>query len=222
MSRKPSRSGADEAQAQIRAEEERARQEAEEARRREEERNARIAQAKAGVDAQFAPFNDEYFGGLRQSYLDFALPQLDRQFKDAEERLLLAIADTSGNPYGSLLNTRRQRLLDDYNAQLGLIQDTAREQEARAREMVANARQELYGQAQATADPNAAVTAARERVGALQTPPAYSPLGNLFASLLEGIATTAEAARAARPYDRSLLFDQPRAGRTGSARVVTG
>lgn len=220
--RSPSRSGADEAQARVRQEEERARAEAAEARKREEERNGRIAAGRTGVDEQFGGFDDTYYGGRRQSYLDFAMPQLDRQFGDANEKLLLAVADTSGNPSGSLLNTRRQKLQDDYNMQLGQIQDQARGYETNAREGVANAKQELYGQVQATADPNAAVTAARERVGALQTAPAYSPIGNLFSTVLEGLATTAEAARASRPTSRSILFNQPQtagAG-SGSARVV--
>ena len=76
---------------------------AELARKKEEERQARITEGRTKIDEAFSRFDDPYFTGVRKTYQDYYLPDVDQQYRDARKQTTLAQA-RSGN-----LKLRRRR-----------------------------------------------------------------------------------------------------------------
>lgn len=60
----------------------------EEAARIEAERQARIAGGTAKIDENFANFNDDFYGTKTKAYNDFYLPEIDTQYKAANDDLI--------------------------------------------------------------------------------------------------------------------------------------
>lgn len=149
------------------------------ARADEEARQARIRAGTASIDETFGQFNDDYFGGLRDSYVNFARPQLDDQMGDARKQLTFALA-RSGNLDSSTRGEQSADLQKTYDLNLQDIADRGREFETTARDNVEQARGDLVSQLQLTGDNTGAANAALSRAKALSTPPPFSPIGQLF------------------------------------------
>jgi hypothetical protein len=169
------------------------------ARRDETARQGRISEGRASIDAAFTPFNDDYFKGVEQDYLGYHLPQIDDQYKKAQEQATYALARSGNLNAGSASNRVFADLLEEYNKQRTLYGDRALGAAGEARAQVEQNRQELYGQNVASADPTAAAGAAAASVGKLRLPQQYSPLGTLFADAIGSAATGIVAEREGYP-----------------------
>lgn len=178
-----------------------------EQRRKEEERQGRVREGKANIDKNFAGFDDDFYSGRTKSYLDYANPQLEDQFKDAQRELTLALARSN------LLNSsaRARRFADlkkDYDMQSRSIADKANQYGSKARSSVESAKSDLYSQNANIANPTLASQNAQARAMSLTELPAYSPLGQLFAGVTSGIATQMDLERRGKNrYNMSGLFD---------------
>jgi len=170
--------------------------EAEAARQRqlEEERQARITQGRQAIDTNFAQFNDNFFNSRAQAYEDYALPTLDKQYKDSMRKLVAALS-RSGNMQSSTRGELMADLDEDYATQKNNIKSTALDFANKARSSVDNARAELITQNSSLADPNAIQGNALARSQSLAELPTFSPLGNLLADVTRGLATQADLER---------------------------
>lgn len=169
--------------------------EAARARADEQQRQNKIRQGSKNINAKFAQFDDDFFADRRQSYVDFARPQLDREFGEAGEQTLFGQA-RSGLLDSSVAGDQRADLQTAYDINLQDVVDKARSYETDARNSVESARASLLTTLNATGDAQAASQSAINRAGALSQGPAYSPLGQLFTDFTAGISQQAALERA--------------------------
>jgi len=167
------------------------------ARYEEDARQQRIREGTERVNGIFeGNFNPDFFTNRKQSFLDYATPQLEDQRSAAEKELTYSLAragtlDSSirANKFGEL-----QKLYDTNKQQ---IADKALSYETDARNNVENARSGLLSTLNATGDAEGAANSSLSRAAALSAPEAFSPLSQLFASFTSALGTQAAQEKAA-------------------------
>lgn len=191
-----------------------------EARRREEERAARIAQGRQLVKQQFRTFDNDFYKRFRQANLDSTLPELERQFQDAREQMIYALA-RAGLTNSTAAADKQGDLMRLYDTERGAIVNRAKQAVNNLRSDVENERATSLMQLEAANDPIAAANAATGRVQALsQRPIEYSPLGDVFAGLAEGIGGFVKGLRERRLLDEIRAGAASPQGVRNAARVV--
>lgn len=176
---------AEQARIQREAEEQRRREaeaEAERIRQAEERRQQNIAQGATDIASVFGQFNDDFYNKRSGDYLNYALPQLDREY-ETEQRQLIAQLARSGNLNSSLRGDLSGKLLNDYNTRKTGLQDTANKYAADARAQVETARGELLQSNSQLADPGTIRTMAQARASGVAVDPQYQSLGDMIANL---------------------------------------
>lgn len=156
-----------------------AKRQATQARADEVARQDQIRRGTSAINDTFGQFNDDFFGNLRNSFTNYARPQLDKQFGDARDQLTFNLA-RSGTLDSSMRGTQNADLQERYDTNLQDITDQGRAYEAEARTNVERQRANLLTTLQSTADATGASNSAMAQAAALATPPSYSPLGQLF------------------------------------------
>ncbi|MFK3857827.1 hypothetical protein [Agrobacterium pusense] len=147
-----------------------------------------------GVTKQ-SGFDDAYFDGRRQAYIDYANPQLEQQYADAQKQLTFAL--TRGGLLDSSVRAEKTGELQKlYDVNKQKIADEALSHATQARNSVEDARSNLIATLNATGDAEGAANQAITRASALSQPAAYSPLSQLFADFTSGLGTQAALERA--------------------------
>lgn len=141
-------------------------------------------------------FNDDFYDGQKQAYLDYAMPQLEDQKSKAARDLTYSLA-RSGNLESSARASNEGDLQKMYDTQSQSVADKALDYENTARTNVENARSDLISMVNATGDADSAAASALARSKTLSATPAYSPLSGMFSDFTNtlGSATAAERAR---------------------------
>jgi len=189
---------------------------AELARQREAERQRKIDEGRASIDKAFAPYDDGYFTGVQKTYSDFYLPQVDDQYRDAREKLTLALSGT-GNLTSGAGAKQLGKLQSKYDTQRTSYANRAYDLANDYRSKVDNEKNELYAQNRASADPAAVGVEAASRAGSLSAAPSASPIGGLFSDVLNNVATGIRAEREGYRGFNTGLFER----KTGdSQRIV--
>lgn len=173
---------------------------AEIARKQEEERQAAILEGKGRIDTAFSRFTPEYYGGIKQSYLDYYNPQLEKQYKDALENLTYSLA-RSGNALSSTSSEQKGDLFGAYEDKRREITDRAAQAAANARAQVESQKSNLYGLNSSSADPALAASRASAAAVDLEAPQTYSPLGDVFASFINTAANANNLNKAVAPVN---------------------
>ena len=132
----------------------------------------------SGVE-QKGGFDDNFYKGIRDSYVNFARPQVDDQFRKAGEQSTFGLA-RSGLLDSSVRGEQNAELQKQYDINLQDITDKARGYETETRNNVERTRGDLISMLQATGDATGAANSALARASTLAAPPSYSPLGQLF------------------------------------------
>ena len=169
--------------------------EARRAREAEEKRQAEIRKGTSRINKTFGQFDDDFFADRRQSYMDFARPQVDDAYGDATEKLTYALA-RNGTLNSSVAGDQNADLNKEYQINLQDIADRARGYETEARNQIEGARADLITTLQATGDASGAANSAVNRAAALSQQPAYSPIGQLFTDFTSGLSQQAALERA--------------------------
>jgi hypothetical protein len=175
-----------------------------EARAAENARQARYQQGLSAIDRLFttgeiqnpdgtttntgAAFNDNFYNSRSQAYRDFANPQMQEQADRTGRELEYWLARRRLTRSSVAGEKQRDFDLERGRAAQG-IEMTAQDLGATARNDVANARSQAVAALTQSNDPSAALSVARERVGAIATPSAYNPIGNLFANTMASIGS---------------------------------
>ena len=189
---------------------------AELARQREAQRAIAIKTGMGNIDSAFGAFDDDYFKGVQQSALDFYLPQLQDQYRDAHKGAVLSLS-RSGNLSGSAGADTLARLKKEQEMARARVGDRALQFSQGARGDVENARSQLVAQLNASADPSAAASQAVNRAQLLSAPPVFDPLGDAFAKFTGSLANVAAAEKSGYRGLDTGLFALPRGG---SASVI--
>ena len=176
---------------------------ANEQRAAEQQRQARIRSGMSAIDSQFAGFDDNFYNDRSQAYLDFALPQVEQQYQKANRGLVYALA-RQGIGQSSEGNTRFGDLLQNQMLANQQAVDKSRQVESEARKSVEDTRSGLIADLYATADPAAAAKNATARAAYLATPQGFSPIGQLFANVLDGLNTYQAYKQDAQDYNSAL------------------
>lgn len=173
------------------------------AQKAEKERQKRIALGMGKINDTFKGYNDEFYDRRAQDYASWAMPQVEEQYADAQKQLLFALARQYGSTNTSEAAARQADLAKKYG--LAKTQQTEQSQAVAntARANVEDARTQLVAQLNATADPNATASAAIRQSELLNQTDPYTPLGELFANVTEGLA--------ASQYPYGLVGAQPTA-----------
>jgi hypothetical protein len=171
--------------------------EAARAREDEQARQQRIRAGTERVNSIFGEnFNDDFFGGRRQAFLDYATPQLDDQFNKTQRDLTFSLA-RSGMLNSSMRGQRFGELQRLYDTNRQQIADQALQEETTARNAIEDARGNLISTLNATGDAEGAANSAITRATALSRPNAFSPLANLFSNFTNTLGIQAAQERAA-------------------------
>lgn len=167
-----------------------------EQRAREEARQAQIRQGTQSIDDIFGRnFNDGFYNGRKQSFIDYASPQLEDQYGDARKALTFSL-DRGGVLDSSIRADKFGELEKLYAQNRQQIGDQALSYEGEARNNVENARAGLLQMLNSSADASGVANQALSRAQALSAPQAYSPLSQLFATFTSGLGQQAAQERA--------------------------
>jgi len=178
---------------------------------------AKAGQLFSGVTPETG-FNDDFFNGLKQSYLDYADPQLEDQYNDANKQLTFSLA-RSGNLDSSARAEKEADLGKLYDTQKRAVADKALGYETSSRNAVEDARANLLSTLNATGDQQGAVNSALARASALSQPPAYDPLGQLFVDFTNGLGVQAAQERSYAAGGPTPRYDTGLFGNTGRVSV---
>ncbi|QOG06407.1 hypothetical protein IGS74_18060 [Aureimonas sp. OT7] len=139
-------------------------------------------------------FNDDFFNRQRQNYIDYATPQLDQQYGDANKQLTFSLT-RSGLFDSSVRGEKASDLQRAYDLNKQKIADDALSHSTQSRNAVEDARANLISMLNATGDAEGAANAALARSQALSQAPSFSPLTSLFADFTNGLGVQAAAER---------------------------
>lgn len=153
----------------------------------EQARQARITSGMSSIDRAFGGFNDAFYKQRANNYVDYAMPQLERQATSTRDSLIYALS-RAGNLDSSAAIKRNADLTEEANQQRIGIANTGLDQANTLRGQVENTRSGVVSQLNATGDSSAASDAALRSAQGLYQPAGYSPLGNVFASFAQTLA----------------------------------
>jgi hypothetical protein len=161
----------------------------------EESRNQRIRQNTAAINQQFdgtpdkPGFDNDYFKNVADSYLAFQKPLLEEQVGVARRNLPGRFATTSGSAY----QREAGNLERDYSRELSNLSDKSLDFANAQRGAVENNRSDLIGMANSGTDASSLATQTAARLAALNKPPAYSPIADLFSKYSAQAGSYADA-----------------------------
>jgi hypothetical protein len=145
----------------------------------------------SGVDSKTTTeggYGEDYYQKRATAYNDFALPQLQEQYKDQQKALTYALA--RGGNLGSSLASQKSGALDkDYALQQQSVYDTGQDYANKARSDVATNKQNLVQLLQASADPDAVANIAQSQAATMSQMPNFSPLAPVMTNVAGSLGT---------------------------------
>jgi len=140
-------------------------------------------------------FDDNFYDERSQSYVDFATPQLEDQYKDASAALTSALS-RSGQLRSTLAGDRSSKLQKSFATQRQSVADKGREYANTARRNINASRDDAVSMLQASADPDAAVSSALNKASAARDAvPAFDPLAPVFQNATAGLGSYMQGSR---------------------------
>ena len=156
----------------------------------EARRQSNITQGQSEISSLFGQFDDNFYNKRSQSYLDYALPTLDKQYQDQQRTLTSQLA-RSGNLNSSVRGDMFAKLQRQYDtSKLGLT-DQANNYAADARSQVEQSRANLTEKNANLADPGLIRTMAQAQAQQVAVNPQYASLGQLISDLSSGVTSAA-------------------------------
>lgn len=170
----------------------------EEAKQAEIRRQQNIQQGQGLITDMFGQFNDDFYNQRRQSYVDYAKPQLDSQYQDSMNDLVRSLA-RSGNLNSSTRGNAMSDLQRQYQEGLSTLSGQGSQYANSARSSIEAARSGLLQQNATLADPGTVRGIAQSQVASLSSAPTYSPIGSLISALTLNSGDTAGVNKKAAP-----------------------
>lgn len=156
----------------------------------EKNRQAQITAGTQKVNDIFSQFTPDYYATRATDYNNWAMPQVEDQYKKAQEQLKFALARQYGSTNTSEAAKRQAQLGEDY----GLAKTNQTEQglalSNRAKAEMENSRSQVLQELSASADPGSAASSALAQSDLATHVDPYTPLGELFANVTEGLASS--------------------------------
>jgi len=192
--------------------------EAKQARLAEEARQQRIRDGMATIDSSFAPFDNNFFQGIRDNYMAYQQPQLDNQFKNASDGLTFALA-RAGTLNSSIAGDKQARLTSRYDNGLASILSQAQQSADATKARIGAEKSGLVSMLNATGDASRIGNEATARTQMFFNPvPTYNPIGDIFGGVATGVGQYLNTQKNQRIYDT--YFGGGNGG--SSSRVIGG
>jgi hypothetical protein len=142
-------------------------------------RRASMEEGLGKINSIYGQFDDNYYSGIENKYLDYAKPQIEKSQQDSSYNLRSSLANagkmassTAARQYGDLAST--------YDGMYRDAQNKASDYAGQQRQMVNSARQSAIGQMYASESQDAGLQAANASVPALNAGPAFEPVSALL------------------------------------------
>jgi hypothetical protein len=185
----------------------------------EQARQARINTGMSSIDSTFSGFDDNFYKNRQQAYIDYAMPEVQRQAAAAHRALVYALA-RNGNLDSSGAIRKDQDLTTDTNKAALEVGNQALDQSNQTRSQIENIRSGIVAQLNATGDDQAAANSALRQTQNLNMPQGFSPMGQMFSDFLSGVSQI--GSNDANGYS-GFVGGRPLFGSSrGSSRVVGG
>jgi len=163
--------------------------EAERLRQAEERRQQNITAGQGEISSLFGQFNDDFYNKRSQSYLDYAMPTLDRQYQDQVKSLTANLART-GNLNSSLRGDLMGQLQRQYDTGKLSLSDTASNYANEAKANVAKSKASLMESNASLADPGLIRNMAEAQASGIQVNPQFQSLSQMISDLSSGVQTS--------------------------------
>ncbi len=143
--------------------------------------NRRIKQGNLFLkeDKTFKGFGDDFFNEASDAYTNFAMPDLNRQYKDTHDNITFGLANR-----GLLNSSVSEKAMSDLNISAGQkrlqVADNARATAQNLRKQIEQARQDAIAQLYQTADPAQGLKGAIATASQFTVPQAFTPIMNAF------------------------------------------
>lgn len=160
-------------------------------------RQAAISGGTQQVDNTFnSQFTPDFYNQISQGYLNYAKPQLQSQYDDAQKQLIYSLG-RSGTLDSSVRTSKEADLNKLFQTNEQSLADEANSYANNARNSVESARSGLLSNLQSTGDATGAANSAVSQAQALSAQPAYSPLSDLFSTFTGTLGTQLAQEKAA-------------------------
>ncbi len=154
-----------------------------EARQQEQQRQLRVGEGLSSIDNSFKGFDDNYFNGKQQAYRDYYSPQLNKQYQDSKDAMLLRLSD-AGIGQSSAAAHGLSRLTDEYARNSADVEQKAQGYGSETRADVQGLKNQLVSQLNATGDSGLAAQAANSAVALQRSKSSgFEPLANAFTDI---------------------------------------
>lgn len=163
--------------------------EAERVRQSEVRRQENITAGQGEISSLFGQFDDNFYNKRSQSYLDYAMPTLDKQYQDQMQALTTNLART-GNLNSSLRGDLMGQLQKQYDTSKLSLTDTANNYANDARASVAQSKAKLMESNASLADPGLVRTMAEAQASGIQVNPQFQSLSQMISDLSSGVQTS--------------------------------
>lgn len=188
----------------------------------EDKRQADIKSGQASIDSAFSQFNPAYYDNYKQTYTAANTPQVNDQYGLAKDSMAAALAGR-GIDNSTIANSEYAQLSKQRDMTLGQIANNATDAATSFQQNVENSKSNLYSLNEASADPQSISARAIGQATALMPPQSYTPLGDLFSSIVSPVKSYVGASMYSpygmgAPYATGFSF-APTSG-NGSGRVT--
>lgn len=193
---------------------------AEIARQQEEARQAKVTEGQKSIDDTFGQFNDDYYGNINKGYSDYYNPQLDQKYKDAVEKLTYQLG-RQGILQSTAADKRFGEAKEQYDLTRTDVANRALSAEQEVKSNVENQKNSLISLNTSAADPSLISSRASASAAGLNSAPVYSPIGDIFAGLInQGANQVALQQAGYQGFGLPLPKPQYNIGGTGTGSVV--
>lgn len=138
-------------------------------------------QAVSSINSAFSGFNPSFYQGVQTSYNNWALPQLQNQYQQANSQLGYKLAG-QGLLNSSAATQAQNALSGAMTANQNQIGNQAVQQANSLKQTVGQEQSQLIGQAQTATNPSSLAQSAIATAANTTAPSTFAPLGSMFSN----------------------------------------
>ena len=179
-------------------------------------RQARVDEGIDEIEDVFSQYDQDFYDKRSDAYMNYQAPQLKDQYKEGLKELQFALA-RGGRLNSSTEVAKKAGAAQDLQFQRQEMAGRAMQAASDSEAGVLEAKDKMIKLNLANADPDLAASLSIARSKALNKPPKYDELLDVFGNITEGLASRQELENRRKLRDRLNLIDQG----SGSGKIVS-
>ena len=179
-------------------------------------RQKRVDEGIEEIEDVFGQYDQDFYDKRSEAYTNYQAPQLEDQYKEGLKDLQFALA-RGGRLNSSTEVGRKAQAAQDLQFQRQEMAGRAMQAASDSEAGVLEAKDKMIKLNLANADPDLAASLSIARSKALNKPPKYDELLDVFGNITEGLASRQELENRRKLRDRLNLIDQG----SGSGKIVS-